>query len=300
MSLLTPENVSVKYYKSTDVGAPALNKTPNCMATIFKACLVTGYGTKEGAGWTMPFEDTGAGVKVFRPTINPDADFFLRLSADTGTQVVSQVYLNMVDANTGDLKLQCDTPFKYAKGVISGRWLLIASPRGVWFFSEQTKEAKYTPLSQSGAFFYTGSLSSNDAEPAVYLQHTGGNDSAGAYSTITIKNKFYTSPGNVFDYIPGKLLRADQRVETVNATCITGWNGVDVAINQNMLAQFLVVASDNVFVLPALLVASDGVTHSNFNEVIIANEGSNYNTVVFGTGGAAPSNFYILIDRWIY
>ena len=155
MSLLTPERVPVKVYRWDDEGAPVFDKTPNCMATIFKACLVTGYGDKEGAGWTMPFEDTSAGVKVLRPEIGPHTDFYLRLSEDAGTEMAAQVYLNMTDANTGDLKLQCNSAFKYGGNNTSGKWILIASPRGFWFTNEHAYQTNVS-LNKSGSFFYCG------------------------------------------------------------------------------------------------------------------------------------------------
>lgn len=57
MSFLNPIELPVKIYKSTDARAPQLNlpdkATNDEYLTIFKACLVTGYGEKQAAGWTM-------------------------------------------------------------------------------------------------------------------------------------------------------------------------------------------------------------------------------------------------------
>lgn len=56
MSFLNPIELPVKIYKSTDARAPQLDvnkRTNDEYLTIFKACLVTGYGEKQAAGWTM-------------------------------------------------------------------------------------------------------------------------------------------------------------------------------------------------------------------------------------------------------
>ena len=53
----------VTLYRSTDDDAPALTKSN--LSLILKACLVTGYGSKPGAGWTMPYEDAAASKRVF-------------------------------------------------------------------------------------------------------------------------------------------------------------------------------------------------------------------------------------------
>lgn len=57
MSLLTPVKYPVKYYKWDDDQAPQLTDADGVIKTILKACLVTGYGDKAGAGWTARFED---------------------------------------------------------------------------------------------------------------------------------------------------------------------------------------------------------------------------------------------------
>lgn len=57
MSLKQPVQYPVKYYSHLDVGAPQLANIDGNIKTILKACLVTGIGDKEGAGWTSLFED---------------------------------------------------------------------------------------------------------------------------------------------------------------------------------------------------------------------------------------------------
>ena len=57
MSLKQPVQYPVKYYSHLDAGAPQLADTDGVIKTILKACLVTGYGTKAGAGWTALFDD---------------------------------------------------------------------------------------------------------------------------------------------------------------------------------------------------------------------------------------------------
>lgn len=57
--------MAVTIYRSTDVGAPTLPANSNYVKAsyfmdIIKQCLVTGYGSKPGAGWTLRYEDTTA------------------------------------------------------------------------------------------------------------------------------------------------------------------------------------------------------------------------------------------------
>lgn len=58
--------MAVTIYRSTDAGAPALPanvayNSAKFYMDVIKACLVTGYGSKAGAGWTIDYEDTTAG-----------------------------------------------------------------------------------------------------------------------------------------------------------------------------------------------------------------------------------------------
>lgn len=57
MSLRHPVKYPVKYYSWQDAQAPQLTDIDGAIKTILKACLVTGYGSKQGAGWTALFED---------------------------------------------------------------------------------------------------------------------------------------------------------------------------------------------------------------------------------------------------
>lgn len=297
MSLLTPERVPVKVYKWDDVGAPALDKTAGCVATIFKTCLVTGYGTKESAGWTMPWEDTAAGIKVLRPEVGPHTDFYLRLSADTGTEMAAQVYLNMTDANTGDLKLQCATPFKYGKGNVSGKWLLIASGRGVWFLCEQNESDDVT---KTGSYFFCGDAaadSTNDRIPL--LMHTGGTNNNGRFATIFGHNyagDIAKLPG---EYVTGQAMVGDVSYSTdLELGYWTGVKSRTVAIH---IMQLMFIIERQMVYLPGAFVSSTGAIMHNFDNVVFFNSaGLSTSAINFGTGARLNNNIYFAADFWDY
>lgn len=298
MSLLTPERVPVKVYRWDDADAPQLDKTPNCMATIFKACLVTGYGTKESAGWTMPFEDTAAGVKVLRPEVGPHTDFYLRLSADTGTEMAAQVYLNMTDANTGDLKLQCATPFKYAMKNSTGKWLLIASSRSFWFLCEQRNSGS---ADKTGAFFFCGDLATaSDETRPVYLQHTGG----------TFPNAYYSSIYGVYDkpsatkkdsgaYVYGRIMLG--LANAVEATDIsTTGDGAEVITTEDHVSPAYIIVNKSLYFIPALLTPLSGAKYPNFSIKNIIAGGAIADAIVFATGANCDTNTYFASTEWVY
>jgi hypothetical protein len=60
--------MAVTIYRSTDAGAPAFPASgaqngAGYIMDVMKACLVDGYGSKPGAGWTLDYEDTTAGKR---------------------------------------------------------------------------------------------------------------------------------------------------------------------------------------------------------------------------------------------
>lgn len=163
----------VTVYKSSDPNAPILDRTPNCVAVILKACLVTGYGKKSGAGWSMPFENEQDGIKVFRPKVGAEFDYFVKVANDTGREVNISIHGQMTDIDNGNKLMELATPFKYGIQNATGQnWLLVASDRSFVFFYQT---ANHIQTDKSGTFLICGDTGKNTVgQRGVYLHHTGG------------------------------------------------------------------------------------------------------------------------------
>lgn len=172
MSFLTPVKVPVKVYLSTDKDAPKLDRTAGCVATILKACLVTGYGDKQGAGWSLAFEDNSKGVKVLKPADSPHAPFLVRLSADTGQEMTVQVYSEMTSVDDGNLILNNLRAWLYSRYYYdaSGRWCVVACDRGFWLLVEAGRDN----IQKQGVFLYCGDTAQNTRgeRAVVIVQHS--------------------------------------------------------------------------------------------------------------------------------
>lgn len=71
------DSMTVRYYKRTDAGAPS-NSATYCTGyqNILNQCLVTGYGSKVGAGWTRVDHVAGSGgYSVFKMNAGSGACF---------------------------------------------------------------------------------------------------------------------------------------------------------------------------------------------------------------------------------
>ena len=166
-------------YRSTDDDAPALTKAN--LSLILKACLVTGYGNKPGAGWTMPHEDAAASKRVFAPAKSGELDSYLRVADQTGMSRVA-AYRQMSDIDNGEAILELATPYKHGQSKQwSGRWVVVASARSVIVWVE----GGYDSPGRNGMMLYYGDTTSADnGSRALLLAHSGGSYNDGSHSSM--------------------------------------------------------------------------------------------------------------------
>ncbi len=280
------KKLAVKIYQWSDDNAPILDGNKDCVSTIFKACLVTGYGSKQGAEWTLPFEDIDNGIKVFNPPKSAETDFYLKVSEDDGRQLVPQVFLNMTDIDNGDLKLQCATEFKYGCGDFNGKWLLIATERGFWFFTGN-KGANGLQSERIGNYFYCGDTIANTiGQRGLYLKHTGGywdvddDDRFSVFSDDeggTCNGKLYNPQTNSVDDVnPQSLFYGDKNLST-----------------ETVASPLYLSAFGELWGLPA--VAPSTNNQDNFAQI-----SDGYRTFINHAHALITShtNLYIAIDYW--
>nr|DAV07523.1 MAG TPA: hypothetical protein [Caudoviricetes sp.] len=169
----------VTLYRSTDDDAPALTKSN--LSLILKACLVTGYGSKPGAGWTMPYEDAAASKRVFAPAKSGELDSYLRVADQTGMSRVA-AYRQMSDIDNGEAILELATPYKHGQSKQwSGRWVVVASARSVIVWVE----GGYDSPGRNGMMLYYGDTTSADnGSRALLLAHSGGSYNDGSHSSM--------------------------------------------------------------------------------------------------------------------
>lgn len=166
-------------YLSSDDDAPALTKTN--LSLILKACLVTGYGSKPGAGWTMPHEEAAAGKRIFAPAKTGELDSYLLVHDNNGTSRVA-AWRDYAAIDNAPPALELATPYKHGQGgQWSGRWAVVATARGVVVWVE----GGYDSVGRNGMMLYYGDSSSADnGGRALILAHSGGNYNDGSHSSM--------------------------------------------------------------------------------------------------------------------
>lgn len=138
--------MTVRFYSSSDAGAPAVRgNTPGDIINLLTKCLVDGYGSKPGAGWTKPF--TGTNVAAFKQGAGSNGMYLRVDDTRTDTQYRRAVvvgYEAMTDVNTGAPQPFPTTGQKptggtwythYSSGSVATPrpWMIIADEKFFWF-----------------------------------------------------------------------------------------------------------------------------------------------------------------------
>ncbi|EHC04399.1 hypothetical protein Sbal625DRAFT_3989 [Shewanella baltica OS625] len=165
----------VTVYRWDDAGAPQLSKgiKPSELINVLKKCLVDGYGSKQGAGWSVPFMDLASNQIVFRNSTLQGSGSFVKFWSRSAGDVLSGVFyfqsapflasLNPDWANTNGAGWRCfasGSPHPY-------KWILIATAAAFIFFTYGDSPFDRTQLSTAHfPSFFIGDIDSvvpNDA-----------------------------------------------------------------------------------------------------------------------------------------
>lgn len=133
MSFLNPVNEPVLRFKSTDAGAPQINynaRVAGDVKAVLKACLVTGYGDKASAGWSIVNEVNHVAEFVSPSTAMSD----YRLGVDDSTATKTTWYYQYQDARVNPTY---NEPVKSISNITKtspdNGWQLLVTDRGFYF-----------------------------------------------------------------------------------------------------------------------------------------------------------------------
>ena len=159
MSFLNPTPVPVRHYSSTDTDAPQLpaNNWTGAIKTILKACLVTGYGGKPGAGWTLREETPHKAIFAMGDPACPPVE----LEVDSGNINITQL-----DLHWQGVKQEVGTSWsgsQFNRGYTAWiGWHLVASARG-FVLLPTARAAGGGPV--GAAMLYFGQICTNLIDP---------------------------------------------------------------------------------------------------------------------------------------
>lgn len=222
MSFLNPVNEPVKRFSSTDADAPQINyaaRTAGDVKAVLKACLVTGYGAKASAGWSIVNE-----VDHAAEFVSPSAamsDYRLGID-DSSTSKTTWYYryeeLRINPSANGPIK----SFEKINKSHPSNGWTLLVTERGFYFIEDvwsvneddvsarltywgQQKSASIQSVGKNIAFFNAGHNASFGLSHNFYYQSDRHHELMGDSSLKFSSGLPYTGK-NVEDFSLGMSL----------------------------------------------------------------------------------------------
>ncbi|ABE56516.1 hypothetical protein Sden_3240 [Shewanella denitrificans OS217] len=133
----------VTVYRSDDAGAPQFTEgmKPSELINVLKKCLVTGYGSKAAAGWSVAFEDAPTQQIVFRNSTSLASGSFVkfwpRSAGDTVRGVVnfqSAPFLTSINPDWATVNAagwRC----MFGSGYYVKHWVIIATAASFYIYT---------------------------------------------------------------------------------------------------------------------------------------------------------------------
>ncbi len=144
----------VTVYRWDDAGAPQMSKgvRPSELINVLKKCLVDGYGSKSGAGWSVAFEDVATNQIVFRNSTLVGSGGFVKFwpkSASNALQTPiffqSATWLPSLDptwSSTSNRGWRCAV----GNSAQAYKWLVIATAAGFYLMTHGDSPLNVTPF----------------------------------------------------------------------------------------------------------------------------------------------------------
>lgn len=282
MSLKNPVKYPVKHYSHLDAGAPQTADADGAIKTILKACLVTGYGTKEGAGWTALFDDAFR-IVLRRPlrTGNPP-DIKIENGIINGVashRLVSQ------DNPTGldDANNLTSVKALFRDRFVGSEWHLVVSDFGFLFTYQM---GSYYSTEARNSFLYCGSAQKmRDADVDLFIANTF--NSLKDDGTINNSAGFLNSDSVIKDMRQGGIY--DQKL----------YMSMDVPethFNNDYLAQQIIIQSR--MILPFCCSLPSQYDNTPTNIVSISGRSMLRSVNLVKGQYVNPRAFYIPLDSW--
>lgn len=190
------------FYHSSDAGAPQLTSvnTAGQIIAILDACLVSGYGSKAAAGWTIEFTDTnirvyraGAGNRYFLRVDNTFTNGSFRMNAFgsmTSVSAGTEPFIPAANEAANICGISSTAPFF---------WTVAANNKFFYIYIRSSASA-------AAQIFYFGDLIPNTSTPATPLPYGTILGTGGTSTQTFTSNTGATTYGNLSATPTGKFL----------------------------------------------------------------------------------------------
>lgn len=287
MSLRNPVRYPVKYYSWQDDKAPQLTDADGVIKTILKACLVTGYGTMQGAGWTALFED--AYRIVLRRPLRTGSPPDIKIENGTFSVGGSNVTRHRIVAQDNPASLD-DTNELYSVNLLArdsnvvNEWHCFVTDFAILLFYKMSESTNGSDGNHLNAIYIGSMQKLDDGRDEPFFVYQNPNVSVNGTTSYG-----YALLDNATGFIDVKTKK-----KLVNK-CFLTISGAELSINNDYFAQKVLL--DNVAVLPFLTSMTNNYVDKVQKQVSINSRNMMriYN-VPYGYDFKRP--LYVPIDYW--
>ncbi len=151
-------------YRWDDGNAPVARGERRSLCDILTACLVTGYGTKPAAGWTLEYINATFDKAAFRNNPATGTGFFLQVDGAGGANAYTpkvQAYEVMTSESAGLFPFNATVQFiliSDSANTTARPWVLIADDRAFYFTCWNSITAAPTNATGIASGVYFGDL----------------------------------------------------------------------------------------------------------------------------------------------
>lgn len=129
-------------YNSLDANAPQLTIAAGTLKTILKACLVTGYGSKAGAGWEIAWADDVANKIALRSKNPTSIKSVLFINDNAAASATVTAYNGWDNAtNTGTVQFATGYFVKQWTNGFTPNWVVIATDKFFYLFIQSQSDS---------------------------------------------------------------------------------------------------------------------------------------------------------------
>lgn len=283
MSFLNPITLPVKHYSSTDEGAPQIiyDRHHAYLKNILKACLVTGYARKQGAGWVMENED-----EINADFIAPDAsmhDSRLLLKTGTGDTQIACRAGALTSSN-----LERALPYNAGNYYTGRGWDLLVSDRGFYFLDHVYESHFKIVLSR---LLYFGQVKSAISDNGINLAlHSHGHIDRDTYL--------------IFDFFGRKVLLLKEEVQKCRFSSAVAGSSLNQVESQMSLYDHIYLKNEHQVIAqqPGLIARTVNTREelSLNRDVIIDGKPYIFFTLADVYDLSSNTNFGLRLDAWDY
>lgn len=152
--------MTVRVYRSTDVGAPTINGTAGSLINVLDGCLVTGYGSSPSSGWTKPYTSTNTAMFKQPATANGR---YLYVDDTTSTYATVKAFetATSISATTGQFPHPTQTtgnlymPKSFVADTSARAWVVIATNKLFYCWVNAGPSSSYLHIFVFGDFLST-------------------------------------------------------------------------------------------------------------------------------------------------